>query len=226
MEFINKCKYCNKETLIKCTECSHGFCNDITDGKSHIIYHLVKSKHKRVSILDKDVVCIGCGENNLFRLGLAMDSDCRAELLGLLSDLNLNSVKDSVTEESESKEDVAEESTEGLETSKTTKSNAMTEIISSPEVNEAIDENIKLTNESFDQHMKLLNDYSKQLPGILTNIYCGHCKDLPKIVGEKLISFYPSVKCSIELQELRRQKLHLKSKCTSPQNLISAHLYH
>lgn len=85
----NKCKYCDKETQLVCLDCSQPFCNDTSDGKSHAIYHLVKSKHKKISILDKKIKCTNCTEDNLFRLGIKEAEKSKEDFVTMVENLNI-----------------------------------------------------------------------------------------------------------------------------------------
>jgi len=73
------CRYCgihNPASVVKCTTCNKWFCNSrgITSG-AHIINHLVRSKHKEVSLHpdgalgDSVLECYNCGCRNVFLLG-------------------------------------------------------------------------------------------------------------------------------------------------------------
>lgn len=70
-----ECSYCSvveKHTLVKCDTCYKFFCNG--RGKtysSHIVEHLVKSRHKTVSIEEgtKSIHCFSCGNRNVFEQG-------------------------------------------------------------------------------------------------------------------------------------------------------------
>ncbi|ODQ67108.1 P-loop containing nucleoside triphosphate hydrolase protein [Nadsonia fulvescens var. elongata DSM 6958] len=73
------CSYCgvrNPNCIAKCETCDRWFCN--TKGtlhSSHLVYHLVKSKHRVVrlhpdsSYGDNPIECYGCGTKNIFNLG-------------------------------------------------------------------------------------------------------------------------------------------------------------
>jgi regulator of nonsense transcripts 1 len=79
------CSYCgihNTSCVVKCVSSSKWFCNGLTrgrDGKpgtgSHIIQHLVRSKHKEVALHpdsplgDATLECYNCGCRNAFLLG-------------------------------------------------------------------------------------------------------------------------------------------------------------
>lgn len=64
-----KCQYCeNKECLVECITCGKYFCNSRSASSvSHVIFHLVKAKHKSIRIVE-DIKCKKCGEDNLFKL--------------------------------------------------------------------------------------------------------------------------------------------------------------
>ncbi|KAI9298215.1 hypothetical protein K502DRAFT_336765 [Neoconidiobolus thromboides FSU 785] len=73
------CKYClihNTSSVVKCLTCQKWFCNSRgnTSG-SHIVTHLVRSKHKEVSLHydsplgDTVLECYQCGCKNVFLLG-------------------------------------------------------------------------------------------------------------------------------------------------------------
>lgn len=68
------CSYCQERGRILCLECGRVFCNNTSKGVSHIIYHLVKSKHKTVSIDGIELKCTKCNESNAFRLGMCVDA--------------------------------------------------------------------------------------------------------------------------------------------------------
>lgn len=73
------CAYCgvfNPQCVIKCNLCNKWFCNDgDSSGGSHIITHLVLSKHNAVQTHPSSVVgdsvleCYLCGNHNIFVLG-------------------------------------------------------------------------------------------------------------------------------------------------------------
>lgn len=73
------CSYCgihNHSTLVKCDICQKWFCNGKFGNKgSHIITHLVLSKHNRISLHpdaelgDSTLECYNCGSKNIFVLG-------------------------------------------------------------------------------------------------------------------------------------------------------------
>lgn len=73
------CKYCgihNPACVVKCNTCSKWFCNSRgnTSG-AHIINHLVRAKHKEVTLHadsplgDTVLECYNCGCRNVFLLG-------------------------------------------------------------------------------------------------------------------------------------------------------------
>ena len=73
------CAYCgihNPGCVVKCDQCNKWFCNSrINTAGSHIIHHLVRSKHKNISlhkncpIGDTSLECYNCGTRNIFVLG-------------------------------------------------------------------------------------------------------------------------------------------------------------
>eukprot|EP00768_Dysnectes_brevis_P005704 gnl/Dysnectes_brevis/4232_a5601_342.p1 GENE.gnl/Dysnectes_brevis/4232_a5601_342~~gnl/Dysnectes_brevis/4232_a5601_342.p1 ORF type:complete len:881 (+),score=408.29 gnl/Dysnectes_brevis/4232_a5601_342:57-2699(+) len=74
-----KCSYCSmthQPSLVRCDGCHRWFCNE-TQGTlgSHIITHLVKSKHKAISLStsspigDSEIACCQCQCTNVFQLG-------------------------------------------------------------------------------------------------------------------------------------------------------------
>lgn len=75
----HSCSYCtlsSPESVVKCTTCSRWFCNHSSNGSaSHIINHLVRSRHKEVSLHpdsplgDSVLECYNCGCKNVFILG-------------------------------------------------------------------------------------------------------------------------------------------------------------
>lgn len=78
-KITNILRYCtihDPKCVVKCYRCNLWFCNHKTHGStSHIVSHLVKSKHKEV-VLHKDgplgetlLECYNCGCRNVFVLG-------------------------------------------------------------------------------------------------------------------------------------------------------------
>lgn len=76
---VHACKYCgihSPASVVKCVTCDRWFCNSRgnTSG-SHIINHLVRAKHKEVSLHpdsplgDTVLECYNCGCRNVFLLG-------------------------------------------------------------------------------------------------------------------------------------------------------------
>lgn len=73
------CEYCNtceEESVVKCDVCNKWFCNGTANtAGSHIINHLVKSRHKAVALHessplgDSVLECFSCGARNVFLLG-------------------------------------------------------------------------------------------------------------------------------------------------------------
>lgn len=73
------CSYCgvhNPACVVKCRTCNKWFCNGRgSSSGSHIISHLVRSKHKRVSLHrdsplgDTALECYNCSCTNVFILG-------------------------------------------------------------------------------------------------------------------------------------------------------------
>eukprot|EP01083_Nonionella_stella_P295479 1004254_1 len=74
------CSYCgihSTSSVVRCDICTKWFCNARTNNSagSHIIHHLVRSKHKRVSlhqdcpIGETSLECYNCGTRNIFLLG-------------------------------------------------------------------------------------------------------------------------------------------------------------
>jgi regulator of nonsense transcripts 1 len=72
------CKYCgihSASSVVKCNQCKKWFCNSSNHSSgSHIINHLVRSKHKEV-VLHPDgllgetlLECYNCGNRNVFLL--------------------------------------------------------------------------------------------------------------------------------------------------------------
>ncbi|KAL4460510.1 hypothetical protein ABPG74_000261 [Tetrahymena malaccensis] len=77
------CEYCgvhNKNSVVKCLnkDCNKWFCNGKQQGQgaSHIIMHLVKSKHKEIQVhadnqnSDTTIECYICENKNIYLLGL------------------------------------------------------------------------------------------------------------------------------------------------------------
>ena len=84
-ENIVSCIYCgifDEEYLIKCEECNNYFCNGISENMkdSHIIYHLIKSNHKKISInpFKEILICKNedCKISNIFDLFLNDKNEC------------------------------------------------------------------------------------------------------------------------------------------------------
>lgn len=73
------CSYCdipNPACVVKCEVCNKWFCNGKLGNRgSHIITHLVLSKHNRISLHpegdlgDSTLECYNCGTKNIFVLG-------------------------------------------------------------------------------------------------------------------------------------------------------------
>jgi regulator of nonsense transcripts 1 len=75
----HSCRYCgihSPSSVVRCSSCSSWFCNSrgSTSG-AHIVHHLVRSKHKEVSLHpdsplgDTILECYNCGCRNVFLLG-------------------------------------------------------------------------------------------------------------------------------------------------------------
>lgn len=63
------CEYCGmQENTVLCVVCKKEYCNNRKDCISHIVFHLVKNKHKTVQT-DRVLSCAVCGDSNIFRLG-------------------------------------------------------------------------------------------------------------------------------------------------------------
>ncbi|KAG8791431.1 ATP-dependent helicase NAM7, partial [Serendipita sp. 399] len=73
------CSYCgihNPASVVKCLVCSKWFCNSRGNSSaSHIVHHLVRAKHKEVTLHsegplgDTTPECYTCGSKNVFMLG-------------------------------------------------------------------------------------------------------------------------------------------------------------
>ncbi|WUR04575.1 regulator of nonsense transcripts protein [Vairimorpha necatrix] len=65
-----KCTYCElPSNLVECSTCNKFFCNSRSSSSiSHIIFHLVKTKHKSIIINNEDILCTKCNEDNIFKL--------------------------------------------------------------------------------------------------------------------------------------------------------------
>jgi regulator of nonsense transcripts 1 len=99
------CKYCgihNPASVVKCNLCSKWFCNSRgnTSG-AHIINHLVRAKHKEVTLHENsplgDTVleCYNCGCRNVFLLGfIPAKTDSIVVLLCRSPCLNAGALKD------------------------------------------------------------------------------------------------------------------------------------
>jgi regulator of nonsense transcripts 1 len=99
------CRYCgvhNPSSVIKCNQCDKWFCNSRgTTSGAHIIHHLVRSKHKQVSLhqesqLGETVLeCYNCGTRNAFLLGfIPAKQDSVVVLLCREPCLNVSSIKE------------------------------------------------------------------------------------------------------------------------------------
>lgn len=86
------CAYCshhNPLSVAKCSTCQKWFCNAKVPGSgSHIVQHLVRSKHKEVSLHPESPVgdsvleCYNCGCRNIFILGyISAEGDSLVVLL-------------------------------------------------------------------------------------------------------------------------------------------------
>jgi regulator of nonsense transcripts 1 len=76
------CAYCgihSSGSVVKCIhkDCNKWFCNgnSLKEGGSHIVIHLVKSKHKEVELHPESYLkeatleCYACKNTNIFQLG-------------------------------------------------------------------------------------------------------------------------------------------------------------
>lgn len=172
----SSCLYCQTRTPITCNECSESFCNNTSEGISHIIYHMVKTKHKILSICEEELKCVKCNENNLFRLG--MEEDIPNEVIeGLVNAVKLLNIDGNTA------------SLENIATLE--KTDCQKDILQYDDIQSNMTENntniLQLTN---------LNE-------IRSKIYCGRCSDLPRIVKNKTVSFYPSFESDLPLKSLK-----------------------
>lgn len=95
---MGQCIYCGGVGLVKCLECDGEFCNDTTDGISHAVYHLVRSRHKRISLDNKAVCCSKCNETNIFKLGVVKKwRESRIEI-PYVSEVKKNVMKNEINE--------------------------------------------------------------------------------------------------------------------------------
>ncbi|CRG94113.1 regulator of nonsense transcripts, putative [Plasmodium gallinaceum] len=122
-----RCRYCEIDSIdsvVQCNNCNRWFCNGSygTCG-SHIVTHLVRSKHKEIklhknSLLGETILeCYNCGCRNVFLLGFLPTSEegvvviiCRDPCLAYCISLNeKNQTKDdkddNIEEEEEEEED-------------------------------------------------------------------------------------------------------------------------
>lgn len=77
--YEHACAYCgihNPNSVIKCNTCNKWFCNAKTNSSSsHIVTHLIMSRHNQVSLHeeselgDTTLECYNCGNKNVFILG-------------------------------------------------------------------------------------------------------------------------------------------------------------
>jgi regulator of nonsense transcripts 1 len=77
---VEHCAYCgchNKQAVVKCLgkDCNKWFCNGGMSNGSHLIMHLVKSRHKEIQLhpesplKDAGLECHSCKTTNVFMLG-------------------------------------------------------------------------------------------------------------------------------------------------------------
>jgi regulator of nonsense transcripts 1 len=99
------CKYCgihNPSSVVKCNACNKWFCNARgSSSGAHIIHHLVRAKHKEVTLHadsplgDTVLECYNCGCRNVFLLGfIPAKSDSIVVLLCRSPCLNVGALKD------------------------------------------------------------------------------------------------------------------------------------
>ena len=71
---FNSCLYCklsDSKYLVQCSECNYSFCNGQCDGNntnSHIVNHLLFSKHTQINYENQKISCDYCYESNVFNL--------------------------------------------------------------------------------------------------------------------------------------------------------------
>ena len=80
------CRYCglrDPKCLVMCRVCKRWFCNGRGNmNASHIVQHLVRSKHKEIALHsespagDSTIECYSCGSKNVFTLGYVPDHLC------------------------------------------------------------------------------------------------------------------------------------------------------
>jgi regulator of nonsense transcripts 1 len=77
------CEYCGMhQNIVLCVVCKKEYCNNRKDCMSHIVFHLIKNKHKEIQT-DRAFGCAVCGDSNVFRLGFCnKDVVCRECSLG------------------------------------------------------------------------------------------------------------------------------------------------
>jgi regulator of nonsense transcripts 1 len=70
------CGVSNPSCVVQCNICHRWFCNGKGNGAgSHIVMHLVRSKHKEIALhpdgplADSKLECYNCGNCNIFVLG-------------------------------------------------------------------------------------------------------------------------------------------------------------
>jgi regulator of nonsense transcripts 1 len=99
------CRYCgvhDPACVVKCAQCDKWFCNSRgTTSGAHIIHHLVRSKHKQVTLHPESQLgetlleCYNCGTRNVFLLGfIPAKQDSVVILLCREPCLNVSSVKE------------------------------------------------------------------------------------------------------------------------------------
>lgn len=64
------CQYCKEPAQFECVKCKKFFCNNKTNDISHLIFHLVKSKHIAVHFNGHSIECKQCNDTNIFRLSV------------------------------------------------------------------------------------------------------------------------------------------------------------
>ena len=186
---MDKCKHCTHQTFIKCSECSSHYCNNLSSNISHLIYHMVKTKHKSISLFGHQVICKNCSEKNLFRLGVDKDAldhfkqvnekyfalarECM--LVKQLEDLNIST-------------DFTEEDNQIKEKQQTNDSH-----INKPEFSSCCS---AISSENSENEGSCIDE--KSLIQLLENVYCGKCKDLTPLIADKRIVILPSFESGVD----------------------------
>jgi regulator of nonsense transcripts 1 len=178
------CTYCSAQAKIQCLECSKFFCNDNTNDTSHIIYHMVKCKHRTIEIAGVPIRCSKCAEPNLFRLGSealpssALSPSLNSFLNASIKPSNLSSQPNILNEECGNhmkKADIALPNKK----EKIAKSESIENILCKEANSDPI-----IRNDSLALELQSLSE--KRV------LFCIQCKDCIPVINKKILSIVPS----------------------------------